>query len=94
MKKEKLGMESAFPTLGWEKIGSGKILNVTDTPGISKRLFIAMNCLSPLIELLHLDRFFSNSILKLSGEKKQTPTEYLIKMAYEYTDELLKQENL
>ena len=83
MDEKKLGTESAYPTICYEQImeSNDKFINITDAPGMSKRLVIAMNFATVFAkEYFDIRHKFNN------------PTE-IIKIAYEFADELLKQEN-
>lgn len=63
---EKLGQEPAFPDA-----------HMSITKGMSKRLYIATECIKPLI----------------SRKGILDTTEETVRIAYKFADELLKQEN-
>ena len=90
MDEKKLGTESAYPAIGWKYLGDGKIVSVPDTPGMSKRLFIAMNFATVFAQ--EYFKFEKDNNLKYMKPRFRNPTG-IIETAYEFADELLKQEN-
>ena len=69
-----------------KKLGTESAYPTIDTPRMSKRLFIAMN-----FAIIIAQEYFKKDSIMRSELKNLTG---IIKIAYKFADELLKQENL
>jgi hypothetical protein len=83
MSNNKLGTELAFPI---NEMGADRELSFN--PGMSKRLYIACAAMQGILN----SQIIMEAAIRV-GEKTNTGTDYAVcKMAYEFADELLKQE--
>lgn len=90
MNKEKLGQEPAFPELTTEYDGVGNVLPYQNK-GMSKRFYAACAAMQGLLANEGLIIALSKEYPK-GADYSKIRRHYTI-MAYEYADELLKQEN-
>lgn len=78
-----LGKEPAFPTMEEDCISGVMVMNTVN--GMSKRFYAACAAMQGLL---------SNRGAYYQPNSRNGPSEYCVKIAYEFADELLKQENL
>ena len=84
----KLGQDPAFPELDYD---SGQMYYQKN--GMSKRFYAACAVMQGLLSGIYSNKETINSITELSERYSIESCDYIVGMAYEYADELLKQEN-
>ena len=85
MENEKLGQEAAFANRG--------NIHEPSQLGMSKRFYAACNLLPSIISSVLSTEKGIAALSKAMKEENITQSEFMVGMAYEFADELLKQEN-
>ena len=90
MSKEKLGNSPAFPT----DYGYQQDIGTVPDSGMSKRFYAACAAMQSVIQSAMTTPDTLKALNEMSVLENKDIPEMIVKMSYEYADELLKQENL